>query len=410
MGTPVDRKPWMPAFASMTSGYDGALSATAELAASQQKTLLFLLTEDWFFSSHFLQRGLAAQAAGWRVILVANKSTATINIRAAGIEVIPVPFIRRRLNPFSELAFTLRLAKLYRQLKPDLVHHIALKPIVIGGFAARLAGVKTIVNAPVGLGFVFSSDKLLAKILKPLVALGLRLTLTPPGAKVIFENPDDMAALTAAGMARKDAAVLIRGAGVDIEKFALAPEPPPPVRVILIARMIREKGVADFVEAAKILRGQADFVLVGSPDPGNPNTITEGELRAWQDQKIITWLGPRTDIATLLAGAHIACQPSSYREGLPKAALEALAAGRPLVTTDIPGCREAVVDGVNGFLVRPRNPAGLAAALAKLIANPELRARMGQAGRKMAVQQFADSVICAQTLLVYETLNSRSKK
>ena len=378
------------------------------------KTLVFLLTEDWFFASHFLRRGLAAKAAGWRVILVAYSGEATAAIRAAGIEVIPVEFIRRRTNPFAELLFMLQLAKLYRRLKPDLVHHIALKPIVIGGIAARLAGVPAIVNAPVGLGFVFSSDRLLAKILKPFVSVLLRLTLSPKNARVIFENPDDVAELASLGMVRREATTIIRGAGVDIKEFAPAPEPPPPVRVILIARMIREKGVADFMEAARILRFRndgeniaAEFVLAGAPDLGNPNTVTEAELRGWEAEGVVTWLGPRKDIAALLRGAHIACQPSSYREGLPKSALEAMASGKPLVATNIPGCREAVVEGETGFLVPPRNPPALADALQRLIASPELRASMGAAARLRAEQNFADSIICRQTLLVYEALVSK---
>jgi glycosyltransferase involved in cell wall biosynthesis len=371
------------------------------------KTLVFLLTEDWFFASHFHERALAAKAAGWRVILIAYSGPATAAIRASGIEVIPVEFIRRRLNPFAELAFTFRLAKLYRTLKPDLVHHIALKPIVIGGIAAKLAGIRAIVNAPVGLGFVFSSDKLLAKILKPIVTFGLRLTLTPKNSRAIFENPDDLEELAALGLIRREAATLIRGAGVNIEAFAPVPEPAPPVRVILIARMIREKGVADFVEAARILRAKnlpAEFVLVGAPDPGNQNTITEAELRTWQTEGLITWLGPRKDIADLLRSAHIACQPSTYREGLPKSALEAMASGRSLVATDIPGCREAVIHGETGLLVPPRNPAALADALQTLIQSPELRAGMGAAARLRAEQEFADAIICHQTLFVYDAL------
>ncbi len=373
-------------------------------AAKPARTLVFLLTEDWFFASHFWVRALAAKAAGWRVILIARESEATARIRASGIEVIPVAFIRRRLNPFAELGFALQLARLYRQIKPDLVHHIALKPIVIGGLAARLAGSQKIVNAPVGLGFVFSSDKFLARVLKPLVSLGLRLTLTPKGARVIFENPDDMQVLGEAGMVRPEAAVLIRGAGVDIEAFAPAPEPAGPVRVILIARMIREKGVADFVAAARLLKGKAEFVLAGAPDPGNPNTVTEAELRGWEAEGLVTWLGPRRDVADLLRGAHIACQPSTYREGLPKSALEAMASGKPLVATDIPGCREAVVHGETGFLVPPRDPAALAAALERLIGDATLRARFGAAARRRAEQNFSDAIICAQTLLVYDAL------
>jgi glycosyltransferase involved in cell wall biosynthesis len=372
-------------------------------------TLVFLLTEDWFFASHFLKRGIAARAAGWRVILVARESDSTPAIRAAGIEVIPVPFIRRRLNPFAELLFTLQLAALYRRLKPDLVHHIALKPIVIGGIAGRLAGVPATVNAPVGLGFVFSSEKPLAKFLRPIVSTLLRLTLTPKNARVIFENPDDLGVLAAAGMVRREATVLIRGAGVDIEEFHPTPEPPGKIRVILVARMIREKGISDFVEAATILQGQAEFLLVGAPDEGNPNTVTAAELNTWQEEKKITWLGPRRDIAALLATAHIACQPSTYREGLPKSALEAMAAGKPLVASDIPGCREAVVHNVTGLLVPPRNPAALAAALKTLIDDTTLRARFGQAARARAVENFSDAIICEKTLSVYDSLMPRSR-
>lgn len=368
------------------------------------RTLVFLLTEDWFFASHFLQRGLAAKAAGWRVVLVAHEGPATTAIRAAGIEVVAVDFIRRRINPFAELLFTLELAAVYRRLKPDLVHHIALKPIVIGGIAARLAGVAAVVNAPVGLGFVFSSDRLLARVLKPFVSLGLRLTLRAQRGRVIFENPDDLAALSASGMVNPADAVLIRGAGVDTTLFAPSPEQPPPVTVVLIARMIREKGVADFAAAARLLRGQAAFQLVGAPDPGNPNTVTEAELRGWEAEGILRWLGPRQDIAAILAGAHIACQPSSYREGLPKSALEAMAAGKPLIATDIPGCREAVVDGQTGILVPPRDPPALAHAIKTLIDDPALRARYGAAGRRRVEENFSDTIICAQTLLVYEAL------
>jgi glycosyltransferase involved in cell wall biosynthesis len=376
-------------------------------AGMGNKTLVFLLTEDWFFASHFLKRALAAKAAGWRVILVARSGEATSPIRAAGIEVIPVNFNRRRTNPIPEILFTLELARLFRRVKPDLVHHIALKPILIGGFAARIAGVPAIVNAPVGLGFVFSSEKLLAKILRPVVGLLLRLTLSPRNARVIFENPDDLEELAWRGMIRRDAAIIIRGAGVNINEFAPAPEPLQPVRVILIARMIREKGIGDFVEAARILRDRkvsAQFLLAGAPDPGNPDTVNEAELRGWEAEGLVYWLGPRKDVAALLRGAHIACQPSTYREGLPKSALEAMAAGKPLVATDIPGCREAVVHEETGFLVPPREPIALADALQKLIESPELRIRMGTAGRRRAERYFADEIICRETLLVYETL------
>lgn len=374
------------------------------------KTLVFLVTEDWFFASHFLKRAQAAKAAGWRVVLLARSGDATPAIRAAGIEVVPVAFDRRRVNPVAEAMFALQLARYYRRLRPDVVHHVAIKPIMLGGLAARIAGVPAIVNAPVGLGFVFSSTRLLARTLRPWVTLLLRFTLSPRNAEVIFENPDDLEELAWRGIVQRDRATIIRGAGVDIETFAPGAEPPPPVRVILVARMIREKGVADFVEASRILRGKgvdARFLLVGAPDPGNPNTVTEAELRGWEAEGLVRWLGPRSDIAALLRDAHIACQPSSYREGLPKSALEAMASGKPLVATDIPGCREAVVHGQTGLLVPPRDPLSLATALQTLIEAPELRARMGAAGRERVESRFADPIICRQTLLVYEALANR---
>lgn len=368
------------------------------------RTLVFLLMEDWFFASHFWARGLAAKRAGWRVVLVARESAAAREIEASGIEFYPADLDRRRLNPFKELTAAWHLAKLYRKIKPDLVHHIALKPIIFGGLAARLAGVRNVINAPIGLGFVFSSSKPLARALRPLVQIALRATLRPPRGVVIFENPDDREALVAAGLVPVADTLVIRGAGVDTRKFAPTPEPPGPVRVVLTARMIREKGVPDFVEAARMLRGKAEFLLAGAPDEGNPDSITEAELRAWDAEGVVRWLGPVRDVAGLLAGVHIFCLPSTYREGLPKAVLEAMAAGKPVVATDIPGCREAVVDGETGFLVPPRAPKTLAAALERLISSPELRARMGAAGRRRVEENFSDAIICEATLKVYEDL------
>jgi glycosyltransferase involved in cell wall biosynthesis len=366
------------------------------------RTLVFLLTEDWFFASHFWARGLAARQAGWRVVVVARESEAAARIRASGIEVWPVHFVRRRVNPLLELAFALRLAAVYRRIRPDVVHHVALKPIVIGGIAARLAGVRHVLNAPVGLGFVYSSKSWLARVMRPFVSAGLRATLSPRGAKVVFENPDDLAALTAAGMVRADAASLIRGAGVDVAAFSPAAPAEGPVRIVLVARMIREKGIAEFCAAARMLRGRAEFLLVGAPDPGNMNAVTEAELLAWQAEGIVSWLGPRRDVAEILRSAHIAVNPSTYREGLPKSALEAMACGLPVIATDIPGCREAVVNRVTGFLVPPGDVVSLAAAMARLIGDPDLRADMGAAGRARAVTEFSDSVICAQTMQLYE--------
>jgi len=360
--------------------------------------------EDWFFASHFWARGLAAQKAGWRVVLISRQSQAAREIEASGIEFHAANLDRKRLNPFKELAFSFWLARLYRRIKPDVVHHIALKPIIFGGIAARLARVPAVLNAPIGLGFVFSSDKLLAKLLKPVVSAGLRVTMNPQRGVAVFENPDDLNAMVQGGMVGQARTRLIRGAGVDIERFAPTPEPEGPVRIALAARMIHEKGIPDFIAAARLLKGQAEFWLAGAPDLSNPNPVTEAELRGWETEGIIRWLGPVKDMAGLLQQVHIFTLPSTYREGLPKAVLEAMAAGRPVVATDIPGCREAVVDGQTGFLVPPHSPLALAEALRKLIADPALRARFGAAGRARVEQNFSDEIVCQKTMAVYEAL------
>ena len=370
----------------------------------KRPTLVFLLMEDWFFASHFWERGLAAQKAGWRVLLVSRRNQAFREIEASGIEFHAADLDRKRLNPFKELAFSFWLARLYRQVRPDVVHHIALKPIIFGGIAAFLARVPAVVNAPVGLGFVYSSKKPLAKLLKPLVTLALRATMSPKHGVAIFENPDDLAAMVESGMALKSRTRLIRGAGVDVARFAPVPEPDGPIRIALAARMIREKGIPDFVAAARLLKGKAEFWLAGAPDLANPNPLMETELRGWEAEGIVKWLGPVKDMAGLLRQIHIFALPSTYREGLPKAALEAMATGRPVVATDIPGCREAVVDGQTGFLVPPRNPEALAGALAKLISDPALRASLGAAGRQRVLENFSDEIVCQKTMEIYETL------
>ena len=367
-------------------------------------TLVFLLMEDWFFASHFWERGLAAQKAGWRVVLISRRNEGHPDIEASGIEFHAADLDRKRLNPFKELAFSFWLARLYRRIKPDVVHHIALKPIIFGGIAARLANVPAVVNAPIGLGFVYSSDKLLAKLLKPLVTLALRTTMSPKRGIAVFENPDDLNAMVEGGMVHKSRTRLIRGAGVDVTRFAPASEPEGLIRIVLAARMIREKGIPDFVAAARLLKGKAEFWLAGAPDFSNPNPLTEAELRGWEAEGIVKWLGAVKDMAGLLRQTHIFTLPSTYREGLPKAVLEAMAAGRPVVATDIPGCREAVVDNETGFLVPPHTPAALAEALARLIADPALRARLGAAGRQRVLENFSDEIVCQKTMEIYETL------
>lgn len=384
------------------------------MSITKQPILLFLITEDWFFASHFMARATAAQLAGYRVIVLCGVGPASESLRAAGIEVIEVAFIRRRINPIAELILSLSISKIYLRLAPDIVHHIALKPIILGSIAARLAGVRHIVNAPVGMGFVFTSQSLKARLLRPLMNLALRLTLNPPGSVVILENRDDVAGFAASGLVARQNITLIRGAGVDIARFAPHPATPPlspgAPQVVMVARMLRDKGVGEFVAAARLLKARqinCRMVLVGAPDAENPNTVPASQLSAWQDEGVIEWRGAQSDIPAVLAEAIIFCLPS-YREGLPKSILEAMAAGLPVVATDVPGCREAVTHEATGLLVPARDAPALAAAIARLLAEPATRARMGAAGRQAVLAEFSDQIITTQTLAVYRALTQQA--
>ena len=371
--------------------------------------LLFFITEDWFFCSHFLGRAKAALRFGHEVVVVARESAHANAIREQGIRFVPFPISRRGLNPFRELMTILRLIAIYRRERPAMVHHIALKPIMYGTIAAFFSGCRKIANAPVGLGFVFSSGSWKARFLRPLAMLGLKVLLNPRGSKVIFENQDDVGAFVAAKIVRPQDAILIRGAGVDTQEFAVVPEADGSPVVILVARMLWDKGIGEYVEAAHILKTRGRVVrmlLVGAPDDQNPASIPIKTLNEWNASGVVEWLGHRSDIPELLAQSHIVCLPS-YREGLPKSLLEGLAAGRPLVATDVPGCREAVLDGVNGYLVPAKDARSLADALEKLILSRDLRQRMGKASRNLAQTEFSSQRIEAETLDVYFQLTDR---
>jgi glycosyltransferase involved in cell wall biosynthesis len=370
------------------------------------KKLLFLVTEDWALISHRLPLALAAMEQGMHVLVLARTGDRADDLRSLGLEVHHVPFERGSLNPLSDAALLMHIVRLYRQLRPDVVHHVALKPVIYGGLAARLTGMKHVVNALPGLGFVFSSSTLTARVLKPFVRTVLRTVLAAPGSRLILQNRDDVRMFTGQGLAPADSIRFVPGVGVDLDAYKLVPEPGGLVRIVLPARMLVDKGVHEYVAAARLLRKRgvdAQFVLVGGIDADNPAALKAEQLRAWETEGLVTWAGHCTDMPSMLASAHIVCLPS-YREGLPKALLEACAAARPIVTTDVPGCREVVRDGENGLLVRARDAQDLADKLAVLIGDPALRLRMGQAGRRIAEREYSAALSSAQTIAIYREL------
>ena len=375
--------------------------------------LMYLISEDWFFCSHFIERAVAARDAGYDVVVMAREQAHGQKIRTAGIRLLPVNFNRRGVNPVKELALLLRIYSAYRRERPDVLHHIATKAVLYGSLAAILFRRKpAIVNAPVGMGYVFSSREWLARLLRPILRLGYRLLLNPRRSQVIFENPDDVAHFVENGVVHPADAVLIRGAGVDVRTFRPADFSAGPTVVALVARMLRDKGVYEFVEAAHRLHDAgvaARFVLVGDPDPENPASIPLQQLRSWHGHKGVEWWGWREDMVSTWHHAHIACLPS-YREGLPKALLEAAACGLPIVTTDAVGCREVVRNGDNGLLVPVGDAQALAQALHILIADADLRRRMGKQSRIRAEREFSSERVVSETLAVYRSLVTMSAK
>lgn len=371
-----------------------------------KQKLLFLITEDWFFYSHFLERALAARQAGFDVVIAAREGQDGERIRSAGLRFIPIDFVRRSMNPFVEFATILSIVRLYRRERPTLVHHIGAKPIFYGSLAACMLRGPAIINASVGMGYVFTSRESLARRLKPLMFTAYRYLMNTKRSRVIFENGDDLAAFVRMKLVRREDAILIRGAGVNLDTYRPHAEAAGVPMVVLVARMLKDKGVNEFVQAAHSLYAegvQARFVLIGDPDPENPSSIPEAILRAWHGSQGVEWWGRRSDVAEVLASAHIACLPS-YREGLPKSLLEAAACGLPIVTTDTVGCREVVVHGDNGLLVPVGNALALTDALRTLIADPELRRKMGRRSREHAESEFASERVIAETLAVYTQL------
>jgi glycosyltransferase involved in cell wall biosynthesis len=362
--------------------------------------LLFFVTEDYYFVSHRLSLAMAAKAEGYDVCVATRVRECGDIIRRAGVRLVPFENARSGLNPLTELLTLLRLVRLYRRERPDLVHHVAMKPVLYGSVAARFSGRPAVVNAIAGLGWMFISRSGGARWLTRPVRLAFKWALSTGIA--IVQNPDDARLLVEVGVP-KSRMRRVPGAGVDLGVFAPRAELAGPPIVLLAARLLWDKGVGEFVSAARLLRQRgvsARFVLAGEPDPMNPASIVNGDLSRWVEDGVVEHLGWVSNMPDLLAQCHLVCLPS-YREGLPKSLIEAAAAGKAIITTDVPGCREVVRHGHNGLLVQPRDARDLADALQRLVENPDLRRQMGARSRVRAEQEFGLDAVIQQTLALY---------
>lgn len=380
----------------------------SEASILDRKRLLFVVTEDWYFVSHRLPIARAALAAGYEVFVATRLGDKVDAIVREGFMPIGLKRMRRSgRNPLRELASIAELVQLYRCYRPSIVHHVAMKPVVYGSIAARVAGVAAIVNNVAGLGFVFSSKAVYARNLRRLVAPLLGFALTQRQVLTIVQNRDDARVLVDEIGVTPDKIRLVKGSGVDLAKFSQTRQESIPPIVLLASRMIKEKGIEDFVKAAAQLRKNnvvARFVLAGAPDPENPHSIPEAVLRQYHEDGLVEWWGHCDHIPEIIREAAVVCLPTTYGEGIPKTLIEAAAGECPIVTYDVPGCREIVTDGVNGMLVPAGDVGRLAQVIAQLLADPQQRRRMGAQGRKLVETEFSQEIVVAQTLAIYSEL------
>jgi glycosyltransferase involved in cell wall biosynthesis len=367
---------------------------------------MFLVTEDWYFVSHRLELAIAARQAGYDVVVATRVDRHGKRITDAGFTLCPVAFNRGGLNPLEELRTLLHLVRLYRREAPDIVHHVALKPVIYGSFVARMVGTRSVVNALAGLGYVFSSAGLRAKMLRWIIKPALKFALGARNSRVIVQNSDDRDRIVTDGLASAGSIRLIHGSGVNPDAYrqvTVASEMP---LVILPARLLWEKGVGEFVDAARLLRLKgikARFALVGKPDLANPASVSQSEIDAWVAEGVVEFWGWQEDMPSVFAQAQIVCLPS-YHEGFPKSLLEAAASGCAIVTTDIPGCRQIVEHGVTGWLVPAQDARPLATALQQAIEQPGLREQYGASARARIAAEFSTRRVATETIAIYDEL------
>lgn len=372
------------------------------------KVLLFANTE-WYLYNFRRSLAEALRDAGHEVLLVSPGGSYGERLEAVGFRWIAAPMERRSLNPIRELALVNWLRRLIRVEGVDLVHGFTIKSAIYGALAARFSGDRPRVSAVAGLGYVFTSRDWRARFLRLLVRVMMRFALDGARARLILQNPDDVSLFEGAGIINRSRIRLIRGSGVNCTRFSRCAQRAAgePLRVLLAARLLWDKGLAEYAEASRLSRTEGrsvQFLLAGSPDPGNPDAVPESTVHEWVDEGLIEWLGHVEDMPTLLASVHVMALPTSYGEGVPRSLIEAAACGLALVTTNAPGCREVVEHDVDGLLVPLRNGQALAQAIARLDDDPPLAARLGAAAKAKALSEFDERIVIERTIEVYREL------
>ena len=367
--------------------------------------VLYLATEDWFFCRHFLPMGRAATAAGFNVTVAARPSAAVERIVAEGFKFVACNNDRASLGLLEVLRSMAKMISIVRAEKPDIVHCISIRTALLGGAAARLAGARVIVLAPTGLGDLWLRQGVVVRIARAVTRIALSRFFRRPGTHYLFENSDDLREF---GLEPRDPDVtIVNGAGVNPAEFAWSAEPPgPPLKVAIVARMLKPKGIAEAVAATLEARSRGvpvELHLFGLPDPSNRLSYTEDDLKRWAENGGVYWHGQATDVAAVYRQHHVGML-LSYREGLPRTLVEAAAIGRPIIATDVAGCREIVRDGIEGLLVKPGDVESVCLALARLAEDKTLRAQMGNAARTRFEERFTEAAVCSTIIDLYQRL------
>ena len=376
------------------------------------KRLLFIVNVDWFFMSHRLPIAREALNHGYEVHIATSLTNSNLDkLHSYGLVVHPLEIARSNIGLLGEVKTFLQILNICKRLRPQVVHLVTIKPVILGGIVARLLRVPAMVAAISGLGTAFATGKNKKTILRLSVQKLYQFALGHFNSVVIFQNPEDRDDFLKFKAIRCEQVRLIRGSGVDLNEYKFHPEPLGRVVVTMAARLLKDKGVFEYAEAAKLLHSRGipvEFRLIGAVDNDNPTSLSVAELETLVQEGQIKYLGYREDIPVQYAASNIVCLPSYYREGLPKSLIEAAACGRAVVTTDMPGCRDAIEPGVTGLLVPPQNAVALADAIQRLIENPDLRNKMGTSGRELAEKYFCIKKIVAQHLALYDELVSSS--
>ncbi|MDE0330387.1 MAG: glycosyltransferase family 4 protein [Nitrospinae bacterium] len=378
-------------------------------------TLFLLDLEDKYFLSHRRALALAARDAGYRVVVCVRIGGKYMErIRAEGFECLALENETKGGISFPrEFQALIKLIRAYQKHRPHTAHHFGVRNLLHGSIAARFSKTPFVVNSFLGMGSLFSRGSLTLRILSKIVLFSLRRIHRAKNTRVIVQNDDDKQIVLQQVLFDESRLSVVRGSGVDVRSFHPTPEPPGAPQAVLASRMLAEKGVHEFVEAAALLKKEGAkirMVLVGNPDPKNPTSIPESTLARWRREAGVEWWGYREDMAEVWRGCHIAVLPTYYNEGLPRSLLEAAACARPLVATEIPGCRAILTDGINGLSVLPRDARSLADAIGKLARNSDMRRSMGEAGRRIVETEFSDRIVTKKILEIYEHMDATEKE